>query len=326
MGKRAFLKLLAAAACASSIMTTAHASDPWPSRRITLVVPWPAGGGTDSIARVVAAKLQERLGQPFVIVNRPGASGIIGTEAVARAPADGYTFVLGVTNSHAINATFFRKLSYDPVRDFAPVALLATAPHVVLVNSDTPVKSLAQFVQYAKNSHPSLSYASYGLGSTSYLISEFFRKQNKLELLHIPYKGIPPAIAALMGKQVSMLISTTGAALPQIESGRLRALAVTTAHRLPQLPDVPTMSELGYKNAVYTNWYGIFAPANTEHAIVEKLAEQIKEVLKLPDVKKAFFSQGVDASYMGPNAFGKFVRSEKESWGKLVLLSGAKGD
>jgi tripartite-type tricarboxylate transporter receptor subunit TctC len=324
MNKRMFIKLLAVLAGAGPIM--AHANDPWPSRRVTLVVPWPAGGGTDAIARVVMAKLQERLGQPFVIVNRPGASGIIGTEAVAKAPADGYTFVLGVTNSHAINATFFRKLSYDPVRDFDPVALLATAPHVVLVNRDTPVKTLAEFVQYAKRSHPSLSYASYGLGSTSYLISEYFRKKNGLELLHIPYKGIPPALTALMGKQVSMLISTTGAALPQIEAGRLRPLAVTSAHRLPQLPKVPTMLELGYENAVYSNWYGVFAPAGTNPAIVNKLAEQIRVVLKLPDVQKAFFSQGVDATYMGPGDFGRFVRSEKESWGKLVKLSGATGD
>lgn len=324
MNKRMFIKLLAVLAGAAPIM--AHANDPWPSRRMTLVVPWPAGGGTDAIARVVTAKLQERLGQPFVIVNRPGASGIIGTEAVAKAPADGYTFVLGVTNSHAINATFFRKLSYDPVRDFDPVALLATAPHVVLVNRDTPVKSLAEFVQYARRSHPSLSYASYGLGSTSYLISEYFRKKNGLELLHIPYKGIPPALTALIGKQVSMLISTTGAALPQIEAGRLRPLAVTSAHRLPQLPDVPTMLELGYKNAVYSNWYGVFAPAGTDAAIVKKLAEQIRVVLQLPDVQKAFFSQGVDATYMGPGDFGRFVRSEKESWGKLVKLSGATGD
>ncbi|VTU22654.1 Argininosuccinate lyase [Variovorax sp. SRS16] len=324
MDKRLFIQLAAGMVCGAWNIA-AHA-DGWPAREVTLVVPWPAGGGTDLIARAVANKLQERLGRPMVIDNRPGASGIIGTELVARAPADGYTLVLGVTNTHAINATFFRNLRYDPIKDFQPVALLATGPHVVLINSSTPARNLAEFVDYARKTRTPLSYASYGTGSTSHLISELFRARNKLDMVHVPYKGIPPAITDLLGNQVSMLVSTTGAALPQIKSGRLRAIAVIDDHRLAQLPDVPTMSEQGYENADYTHWYGIFAPARTPRPIVDRLASEIQVVLTRADVQKIFSDAGVNANFKGPDAFRTFVAAEKERWGKLVELSGAKGD
>ncbi|WP_423458929.1 Bug family tripartite tricarboxylate transporter substrate binding protein [Ottowia sp. VDI28] len=325
MQKRSLLKLMASAACAAFPLAHAYAES-WPAKPMTLVVPWPAGGGTDVIARTVATKLQERLGHPFVIENRPGASGIIGTELVARAPADGYTFVLGVTNTHAINATFFKQLRYDPKRDFEPVALLATGPHVVLVNTATPVKNLAEFVAYGQQSKTPLSYASYGNGSTAHLIAALFQARNKLDMVHVPYKGIPPAIADLMGNQVSMLVSTTGAALPQIKAGKLRAIAVIDAQRMPQLPDVPTMSEQGYPDADYTHWYGVFAPAKTPSAIVNRLASEIQSVLAIPQVQKTFADAGVTANFKNPEAFRQFVGTEIERWGKLVELSGVRGD
>ncbi len=325
MHKRSLLKLMVGITCAAFSLTSSHAES-WPVKPVTLVVPWPAGGGTDVIARTVATKLQERLGHSFVIENRPGASGIIGTEFVARAPADGYTFVLGVTNTHAINATFFKQLRYDPKRDFEPVALLATGPHVVLVNSATPVKDLAEFVAYGRKSKTPLSYASYGNGSTAHLIAALFRERNKLDMVHVPYKGIPPAITDLMGNQVSMLVSTTGAALPQIKAGKLRAIAVIDTQRLPQLPDVPTMSEQGYPDADYTHWYGIFAPAKTPSVIVNRLASEIQSVLASPQVQKAFTEAGVTANFKNPEAFRQFVGTEIERWGKLVELSGVRGD
>jgi tripartite-type tricarboxylate transporter receptor subunit TctC len=325
MHKRSLLKLLACAAGGAFPLIGARA-DSWPSKPVTLVVPWPAGGGTDVIARTVANKLQERLGQPFVIDNRPGASGIIGTEAVARAPADGYTFVLGVTNTHAINATFFKQLRYDPKRDFEPVALLATGPHVLLVNSATPAKNLAEYVAYASQSKAPLGYASYGNGSTAHLIAELFRARNKLDMVHVPYKGIPPAITDLLGNQVSMLVSTTGAALPQIRAGKLRAIAVIDTQRMPQLPDVPTMLEQGYRNADYTHWYGIFAPAKTPSAIVGRMASEIQAVLGMPQVEKAFAEAGVNANFKNPEVFRQFVSAEIDRWGKLVELSGVRGD
>ncbi|MBB3182018.1 tripartite tricarboxylate transporter substrate binding protein [Variovorax sp. Sphag1AA] len=325
MNRRSLLKLGAYAAYAALPLTQAGAES-WPARPVTLVVPWPAGGGTDVIARTVANQLQERLGRPFVVDNRPGASGIIGTELVARAPADGYTFVLGVTNTHAINATFFKQLRYNPKTDFEPVALLATGPHVVLVNSTTPAKNLAEFVEYARQSKTPLGYASYGNGSTAHLISALFRARNNLDMVHVPYKGIPPAITDLMGNQVSMLVSTTGAALPQIKAGKLRAIAVLDTHRIPQLPDVPTMSEQGYPDADYTHWYGIFAPAKVPGAIIARLSSEIEAVLALPQVQKTFADAGVNANYKNPEAFRQFVGAEIERWGKLVELSGVRGD
>lgn len=324
MHKRSILKLVA---CACAGFPLIHASaESWPSKPVTLVVPWPPGGGTDVIARTVATKLQERLGQPIVIDNRPGASGIIGTEFVARAPADGHTLVLGVTNTHAINATFFKQLRYDPKRDFEPVALLATGPHVVLINSATPARNLAEFVAYARQSNNPLSYASYGNGSTAHLIAALFRARNKLDMVHVPYKGIPPAITDLLGNQVSMLVSTTGAALPHIRAGKLRAIAVIDTQRMSQLPDVPTMSEQGYPDADYTHWYGIFAPAKTPSAIVGRLASEIQSVLTTPQVQKAFAEAGVNANFKNPEAFRQFVGMEIERWGKLVELSGVRGN
>lgn len=318
--------LLLCVPCISLTIATASATGVWPDKRVNLVVPFPAGGGTDLMARVIADKLQSKLGQPVVIVNRAGASGIIGTTSVANAASDGYTYVLGVAGTHAINATFFTKLSYDPIRDFEPVALVATAPHLVLVNSESPIKTLADLVQHAKQSNPSLSYGSYGLGSTSYFISEYFGKKNDVKLLHVPYKGVPPAINALIGKQISMAIVPSGAALPQIAAGRIRPLAVTTAQRIPQLPDVPTLTELGYDNAVFTNWYGIFAPAKTSSGIISKFATEIKAVMSDADVRKSLATQGADASFMGPETFKPFVSSEKERWRKLVELSDVRGD
>jgi len=325
MNKRSLLKLLAGTACAGFSMARAS-TDTWPTKPVTLVVPWPPGGGTDVIARAVANKLQDRLGRSVVVDNRAGASGIIGTELVARAPADGHTLVLGVTNTHAINSTFFKQLRYDARRDFEPVALLATGPHLVLVNAATPAKNLAEFVAFVRQSRTPLSYASYGTGSTAHLISEVFRSQNKLDMVHVPYKGIPPAITDLLGNQVSMLVSTTGAALPQIRAGKLRAIAVVDTQRMPQLPDVMTMSEQGYKDADYTHWYGILAPAKTPRPIVDRLATEIQAVLAMPEVQKTFADAGVNANFRNPDAFRQFIGNEVDRWGKMVELSGARGD
>jgi tripartite-type tricarboxylate transporter receptor subunit TctC len=317
--------MAAAAACGGFAFTRALA-DTWPTKPVTLVVPWPPGGGTDLIARTVATRLQERIGKPIVIDNKPGASGIIGTEAVARSPSDGYTLVLGVTNTHAINPTFFRQLRYDVQRDFEPVALLASGPHLFLVNSSTPARNLAEFVTYVRQSKTPLSYASYGLGSTAHLISELFRARNKLDLAHVPYKGIPPALTDLIGNQVAMLVSTTGAALQHVRSGKLRAIAVIDSQRIAQLPDVPTMAEQGYADSDYTHWYGVFAPAKTPRSIVDRLASDIRAVLTGADVEKAFADAGVHSAFKGPDAFRQFVTAEIARWGRLVELSGVRGD
>ena len=249
-----------------AVTLPAAAQATWPQKPIQLVVPFPAGGGTDIIARTVAQRLAPRLGQPIVIENRPGASGVIGTQLVQKAVPDGYTLVLGVTNTHAVNPTYFKSLPYDAQKDFQPVSLLAVGPHVLVVNANTPAKSLTELVALLKSQPGKHSFASYGNGSTAHLLGEMMRDADKLEYTHVPYKGIPPALQDLLGERVTLLYSTTAAALPHIRSGKLRALAVTSEKRLDLLPDVPTMSELGRPDATLNHWYGVRAGGNADNA------------------------------------------------------------
>jgi tripartite-type tricarboxylate transporter receptor subunit TctC len=326
MSRRRIL-LAGVAALASPVLARAQKSpDEWPTRPVTVIVPFPAGGGTDVIARAVAAQMQKRLKQPFVLDNRPGAGGIIGTEMGMRAAADGYTLTLGVTNTFAINPTFFRHLRYDPVKDFQAVALLATGPHIALVNNDVPATNMREFVQYAKQKHGSLSYGSYGNGSTSHLITELIKSQSGIDMLHVPYKGIPPALTDLIGGQIAFLVSTTGAALPLVKAGKLRPIGVIDSARLAALPNVPTMSEQGLRMADYTFWYGLFAPAATPQALVERIGREVQGALGAPEVKAAFDGFGVHAAAMTSQEFSAFVRAEKVRWGRLVELSGVRGD
>lgn len=298
----------------------------WPSRPITIVVPWPAGGGTDIIARSVAQRLQVRLGQTVVVDNKPGASGIIGTQAVAKAPADGYTYVLGVTNTHAINASYFKKLPYDPVKDFQPVTLLAVGPHLLLVNASNPARSVQELVQAAKAQPGKFTFASYGNGSTAHLAGEALKSAAGLDMTHVPYKGIPPAIIDLVGGQVTMLFSTTAAALPQIKAGKLKALAVTSDKRLEALPDVPTMQEAGFRDAVLTHWYGLLAPVGTPKPIVDRVAKEIAEILGSPEIRDAYAVHGVVPTPSTPDQYAAFIRDEIARWGRLVAAAGVVGD
>ena len=288
-----------------------HAQANWPQKPIQLIVPFPAGGGTDIIARSVANRLAPRLGQPIVIDNRPGASGVIGTQAVAKAPPDGYTLVLGVTNTHAVNPTFFKSLPYDAQKDFQPVSLLAVGPHVLVVNANTPAKTLPELVALIKSQPGKHTFASYGNGSTAHLLGEMMREADKLEYTHVPYKGIPPALQDLLGERVTLLYSTTAAALPHIKSGKLRALAITSEKRLDLLPDVPTMNELGRPDATLNHWYGVLAPAGTPMAIVDKLAREIAAVLQLPEIRETHEQAGVAPTSSTPEQFAAFI-SERD--------------
>lgn len=318
---RALLSLLIIApACA------VFAQDPWPSRSVTMVIPFPPGGGTDIIARAVATKLQERLGRPFVIENRPGAGGLIGTQQVGRAAADGHTFVIGITNTFAINPTFYKALPYDPVKDFQPISMLAVGPHVLVIHPDTPAKTLREYIEYCKTQKGKLSYASYGNGSTSHLITEMLKEQNGLDLVHVPYKGIPPALADVMGGQVSMLVSSTAPAVPLIRAGRLRALAIYGDKRLDSLPDVPTIAELGVKDAALQIWYGLFAPAGTPQQIVNRLNGELRAVLTTRDVQDTFAKAGIFPAPMAVDEFTAFVKAETDRWGRLVKISGAQAE
>jgi tripartite-type tricarboxylate transporter receptor subunit TctC len=316
--------VLAAAACwLAASLAVAQA---WPARPLTVIVPWPAGGGTDIIARTVTQRLQMRLGQPVVIDNKAGASGIIGTQAAAKAAPDGYTLVLGVTNTHAINASYFKKLPYDPVKDFQPISLLAIGPHLLVVNAANPARTLQELVQAVKAQPGKFSFASYGNGSTAHLAGEALKSAAGLDMTHVPYKGIPPAIIDVVGGQVTMLFSTTAAALPQIKAGKLKALAVTSEKRLDVLPDVPTMQEAGFRDAVLLHWYGLLAPAGTPRPIVDRLARELAAILGSSEIRDTFAVHGVAPLADSPDQFAAFMRDEVARWGKLVAASGVTGD
>lgn len=329
------LRMLAVALVAlvslASLPSAARAQD-WPTKPVRLVVPFPPGGGADIVTRAIGARLQARLNQPFVIENAPGAGGLIGTQKVARSAPDGYTFVIGITNTFGINATFYSQLPYDPIRDFQHVALLAVGPHVLVINPETPAGTLGEYVDYVKKNPGKLSYASYGNGSTSHLISEMLKKQTGMDLTHVPYKGMPPALADVMGKAVSMLVSSTAPAVPLIQGKKLRALAIMGDRRLDSLPDVPTMAELGYagdlafKGATLTLWYGMHAPAGTPMAIAEKFNSELRAVVADREVAEVFAKAGLYASPMSIDQFNGFVKSEIDGWGRLVTASGAKAE
>ncbi len=319
LAPRSLILVAALAAGAASAQT-------WPAKPIQVIVPWPTGGGTDLIARAVMTRVQPRLGQPIVIDNRPGASGIIGTKAAAMAAADGYTFVIGVTNTHGINPTFFKKLPYDAASDFQPVTLLAVGPHVLLVNSALQAKSVQELVELARAEPGKHNFASYGNGSTAHLAGQSLKDATGIDIVHVPYKGIPPALTDLLGGQVTLLFSTTAAAMPHIKSGKLRALAVTDSRRLDVLPDVPTMAELGFKDAVLTHWYGLLAPAGTPRPVVDRMAKEVGAVLALPELRETFAQYGVVPAPMTPEQYATFIREEITRWGTLVRASGASGD
>ena len=320
MAAAAALLILAAAS------SMALAQERWPARAITLVIPFPPGGGTDIIARTVAVRLQEKLGRPVVIDNRPGAGGLIGTQQVAKAAPDGYTYVIGITNTFAINPAFYKSLPYDPVRDFQPVSMLAIGPHVLVIHPDTPARTIREYIEYGKAQKGKLSYASYGNGSTAHLITEMLKEQNGLDFVHVPYKGIPPALADLMAGRVTLLVSSTAPAVPLIQAGRLRALAIYGDKRLESLPDVPTMAELGFKDTNLQIWYGLFAPAGTPPPVVERMNSELRAILGSREVQDIFVKAGIFAAPTTVDDYTAFVRAETERWGRLVRISGAQAE
>ena len=317
-------KLIAALLC--TVLPGLASAQAWPDKPVRLVIPFPAGGGADILGRNVGAKLQERLKQPVVIENTPGAGGIVGTQKVATSAADGYTFVMGITNTFAINRTFYDKMPYDPIKDFVGVALLAVSPHILVVHPDTPGRTLPEYVDYVKANKGKLSYASYGNGSTTHLISEMFNEFYRVDLVHVPYKGMPPALTDVMGQRISMLISSSAPAIPLVQGKKLKALAIYGPTRIDALPDVPTTGELGMKDAALTLWYGLFAPAGTPRAIVERMNAEVKAIVADKDVLESLSKAALFPQPMGVDEFNAWVNAEGTRWGKLVKLSGAKAE
>jgi len=323
-------RLLAAAGAALCLATTAFAQAPapapaYPTKPVKLVVPYPPGGPTDIVARLVAQKLSDAMGQQFIIDNRPGAGGNPGAELVARSPADGYTLVVATT-AHAINPSLFKNLGYSLSKDFAPVSQLTSGPLVIVANPQLPAKNVAELIALAKAKPGELNFASSGNGQSTHLSAELFAAMAGVKMNHIPYKGSAPALTDTMGGQTQLMFDTMLSAMPHVKAGKLKALAVTSATRSPVAPDLPTVAESGLPGYEAIAWNGLLAPAGTPPEVLARLSAELKKVLAAPDVKDKFEAQGFAASWNSPEDFGRFMTAEVDKWAKVVKVSGAKVD
>jgi tripartite-type tricarboxylate transporter receptor subunit TctC len=302
----------------------AHAQT-YPTRSITIVVPFPAGGSADTLARLIGAKLGDSLGQAVVVENKPGAGGNLGTDLVAKAAPDGYTLLLA-PSSIAIAPSLYTKLPFDPIKDFAPVTLLGSIPMVVVVNPEFPPKTIVELIALAKSKPGDISYASAGNGSTNHLAVELFKIKTGIEMLHIPYRGNPLAIVDVIAGRVPVFFDFVLTGLPHVREGKVRALATTGARRSAVLPDVPTVMEAGVPDFEASTWFGVYAPANTKPAIVEKLNTEILAVLAMPMIRERLTALGVDIIAEGPQALAALTKSDLEKWGPIVQKAGVKLD
>ena len=310
---------------ASVLMAGAPAHAQYPNKALRLIIPYPPGGGTDTLGRIFGQKLAEVVAQQVIIDNRPGAGANIGAEIAAKTAPDGYTLLMG-NIAHAINVSLYAKLSYDFARDFAPVSLLASTPNILVVHPSVPAKSVKELVALAKARPGQLDFASSGGGSSAHLAAELFNMMANVKMNHVPYKGGGPAVIALVGGQVSVGFATTPSVLPQVKAGRLRGLAVTSAQRSPATPDLPTISEAGLPGYDAGTWYGMLVPAGTPKDIIARLHAESIKLLKLPDVKERLDIAGFEAIGTSPEQFGTYIRSEIEKWAKVVKASGARAD
>jgi tripartite-type tricarboxylate transporter receptor subunit TctC len=321
--RRGFLRLAAGVAALPIASRVAKALT-YPTRPVHVTVPYPPGGPTDIVARLMGQWLSERLGHSFVIDNRPGAGGNVGTETVVRAPADGYTLLM-IGSPHAINATLYDNLSFDFIRDITPIAGIIRVPLVMELNPSVPAKSVPEFIAYVKANPGKVNYASAGNGTPQHVSGELFKMMAGVGMTHVPYRGSAPALTDLLGAQVQAMIDTTPASIEYIRAGRLRPLAVTTTRRADVLPEVPTLSDFvpGYEAS---SWYGMGAPRNTPREIINDLNKEINAGLSDPKLRARFADLGGAVLGGPPEAFGKLIVEETEKWGKVVKFSGARPD
>jgi len=310
--------------CAAAMSFAAVAAD-YPTRPVRVIVGLTAGSGVDVMARVVGQKLAEATGQPFIVENRPGAGSNIATRFAAAAAPDGYT-VFVATVANAINATLYQKLQFDVLRDFSPVILAGTAPNVLIVNPSVPAKTVNELIELAKAQPGKLTMGSSGTGTSPQMTGELFRRRAEIDIVHVPYKGGPEATTALLGGQIDCLFAITSTALPHIEAGRLRALAVTSRERTALLPQVPTVSESGLPGFEAVTWFGFTVPTGTPRDIVDRLNTEIGKALAMPELKKQLALQGIDVGGGTPEQFGVYMRDEFAKWGRLVKESGMTAD
>lgn len=298
----------------------------WPVKPVHIVVPFTSGGSTDIVARIIAAKLTTSLGQPVIVDNRAGAGGTLGSDFVAKSPADGYTLLMGTSSTMAIAPNIYNKLPYNTLNDLMPVSLLGSADVVLVANAGLPFKTFNEFMSYAKANPGKLTYASGGNGSISHLLGEYFKSMASVNLLHIPYKGDAQMVIDLVGGQVDIAFGTAVAFLPQIKAGRVTPLAVTNPKRSTSMTTLPTISESGVTGYQALQWFGIAAPAGTPKAVVDRLNASITTILAMPDVRNRFTELGFDIVGGKPEDFGTYLRAENESWKKIANIAGAKLD
>ena len=312
----ATLLFAAANACAQS----------YPSKQLRFVVPFPPGGPADILSRTIGQNLSESWGQQVVIDNRAGAGGNIGAEIVAKAPPDGYTMLMGFVGTHAINSSLYRSMPFDAVKDFEPVALVAMVTIILVVHPSVPVKTVKELIALANAKPGELSFGSPGNGTPQHLAGELFNTMTGVKMVHVPYKGAVPALTDLLGGRLSMIFSSMPPALPHLQSGKLRALGVTSSARSPAAPDVPTIAQSGLKGYEVINWYGVLVPAKTPKEIVGKLNGEVVGIMNLPAVKERLAAQGAETYTSTPEKFAEMIKSETEKWAKVVKFSGAQLD
>ena len=293
-------------------------ADDWPSRPIQMIVPFGAGGAADIIARLVGDKLAAALGQPVVIEDKPGAGGNIGAGLVARANPDGYTLLMSGSPTHSVGPYLYKDLSYDPMRDLPPVAMIAVAPNLLVVNSALPVKSVADLVALARAKPHTVTYSSAGIGTSGYLAAELLRAKANLDISHVPYKSGPEAVTGVLSGNVTFIFFTVPPLLPQVEAGQLRALAIASAERSPLVPNVPTIVEAGYSGFDVIAWYALFAPRGTPPAVVDRLSKEIEKILQRDDIRTELARLGAEPHYLSPQGLTDYVAAESPKWGPLL--------
>jgi tripartite-type tricarboxylate transporter receptor subunit TctC len=323
--KSAISLVKAFAAAVPMLFAAGHAqAAAWPDRPVTLVVPYTPGGVTDALARVVATGLAKRLKEAVVVENRAGGGANIGAAMVARANPDGYTLLMGSAATHAINSSLYKKLSYDPIKDFEPISLVAKVPNVLVVNPSVPAHNVKELIAYAKAHPGQLNFGSSGVGGTIHLSGELFKSMAGVQMTHVPYKGSAPAVADLLGGQIQVMFDSS--VVPYVKAGKLRALGVTSAKRSPALPDVPTIAEAGLPGYEATAWFGVLAPAGTPEPIIAKLNTEISAVLRDPAVTKWMAGQGFEAEGGSPADFAAHIRNETAKWARIVKECGATAE
>ena len=320
------IALAGLALAAAAAVPFAAQAQAFPNKTLTVVVPFAAGGTTDILARVIGQALTRELGQSVIVDNRAGAGGNIGAALAARAPADGYTLFMGTVGTHAINQSLYTKLPYDPIKDFQPLTRVAMVPNLLVANPGKPYKTVKELIAYAKANPQKVNFGSSGSGSSIHLSGELFNAMAGVQMVHVPYKGSAPAVTDLLGGQIDIMFDNMPSAIQHVRSGKLRPIAVTTAKRSPELPNVPTIAEAGVPGYEATSWFGMFAPAGTPAPVVARLNGALVKVLAQPEVKKKLAEQGAEPYSEKPEQFAEFIRKETAKWSKVVKDSGASAD